>query len=331
MFRKLTYALVLLMLSAAAAPAQADKTDDFIKAEMQSQNVPGLSLAVVKDGQIIKAAGYGMANIKLKIPARPETVYRIASVSKQFIATGIMLLVQEGKIALDDPVARHLPAFRRPVPEVRRRPHGGALEVEGLLLEAAREIARTINGFGFGSNITVIYTVGQEVTMVLEELAGMASAIKKGIVPTQLYMTNMGGRFESHLREVKLEELFIDLGLPVDNVKESVETTTDEAGRFSIQMPGKFLRGRVIRAFDPTPGAYSSLRGNEVKLFGARVAPDVRGDPGVVLEIDEMGMLVACGTGGVRIAYAHPAGRRRLASLDWAQGRGVAQGDVFDQ
>jgi len=76
---------------------------------------------------------------------------------------------------------------------------------------AAREIARTINTFGFGSNITVIYTVGQEVTMILEELAGMASAIKKGIVPTQLYMTNMGGRFESHLREVKLEELFGEL------------------------------------------------------------------------------------------------------------------------
>jgi len=76
---------------------------------------------------------------------------------------------------------------------------------------AAREIARTINAFGFGSNITVIYTVGQEVTMVLEELAGMAAAIKKGVVPTQLYMTNMGGRFESHLREAKLESFFGEL------------------------------------------------------------------------------------------------------------------------
>lgn len=76
---------------------------------------------------------------------------------------------------------------------------------------AAREIARTINGFGIGSNITVIFTSGQQVTMILEELAGMARAIKKGIVPTQLYMTNMGGRFESHLREVKLEELFSGL------------------------------------------------------------------------------------------------------------------------
>ena len=86
---------------------------------------------------------------------------------------------------------------------------------------------------------------------------------------------------------------------------------------------------RVIRAYDPVPGAWSTLRSNEVKLFGVRLAPDAAGDPGVVLAIDEMGMLVACGEGGVRIGYAHPAGRRRLASLDWAQGRGVAAGDVF--
>jgi hypothetical protein len=73
---------------------------------------------------------------------------------------------------------------------------------------AAREITRALNSFGFGTNITVDFTVGQEVTLILDEMAGMAAAIKKGIPPTQLYMTNMGGRLESHLREVKLEELF---------------------------------------------------------------------------------------------------------------------------
>jgi hypothetical protein len=73
---------------------------------------------------------------------------------------------------------------------------------------AAREIARTINRLGIGSNITLSYSAAQEVTMALEELAGMAGAVKMGIVPTQVYVTNMGGRLESHLREVKLEELF---------------------------------------------------------------------------------------------------------------------------
>jgi hypothetical protein len=76
---------------------------------------------------------------------------------------------------------------------------------------AARTITRTINSFGFGSNITVDYTVSQETTLILEEMDGMAQAIRKGILPTQLYMTNMGGRLESHLRERKLEESFKDL------------------------------------------------------------------------------------------------------------------------
>jgi methionyl-tRNA formyltransferase len=86
---------------------------------------------------------------------------------------------------------------------------------------------------------------------------------------------------------------------------------------------------RVVRAYDPRPGAFSMLREQEVKLFGARPAPDAEGDPGRVLGIGERGMLVGCGTGGVRIAYVHPAGRRRLAALDWAQGRGVVEGDQF--
>jgi hypothetical protein len=96
-------------------------------------------------------------------------------------------------------------------PAVRERARPNMVIKVAASSPAACEIARTINAFGFGSNITVIYTVGQEVTMVLEELAGMAAAVRKGIVPTQLYMTNMGGRFESHLREAKLESLFGEL------------------------------------------------------------------------------------------------------------------------
>jgi CubicO group peptidase (beta-lactamase class C family) len=93
---------------APALVAQADRTDIFIKAEMERQNIPGLSLVVLKEGQIVKVAGYGVANINLKTAATPETIYKIASVSKQFIATGIMLLVQEGKVGLNDPVRKYL-------------------------------------------------------------------------------------------------------------------------------------------------------------------------------------------------------------------------------
>jgi methionyl-tRNA formyltransferase len=89
--------------------------------------------------------------------------------------------------------------------------------------------------------------------------------------------------------------------------------------------------GRHIRAYDPKPGAWGRLRDGEVKLFGARVAP--RGTthgPGEVLAVDEVGMLVACGGGAVRVTAVQPAGKRRLSPAEWANGRGVAVGDRFD-
>lgn len=84
---------------------------------------------------------------------------------------------------------------------------------------------------------------------------------------------------------------------------------------------------RRIRAFDPVPGAWTTRAGADVKLFGASVVPERGGQPGEVLEVDESGMLVACGTGAVRVTHVHPSGRRRLAALEWHVGRGIAPGD----
>jgi len=68
-----------------------------------------------------------------------------------------------------------------------------------------------------------------------------------------------------------------------------------------------------------------------VKLFGARVAPrGTASTPGEVLAVDDIGMLVACGGGAVRVAAVQPAGKRRLSPAEWANGRGVAVGDRFD-
>jgi D-alanyl-D-alanine carboxypeptidase len=108
MHHKRASLLAIVLLFAVAAPARADKVDDFVKAEMQRQHVPAISIAVIKDGKIIKVEGYGLANVELNVPARPETVYKIGSVSKQFIASGIMLLVQEGKLSLDDRISKFL-------------------------------------------------------------------------------------------------------------------------------------------------------------------------------------------------------------------------------
>ena len=96
-----------LLISPAYAQAT-DKVDEYIEAEMQKQNIPGLALAVVKEGTTIKVKGYGLANVELKAPVTPETVFKIGSVSKPIIAMGILSLVEEGKISLDGKVSQYL-------------------------------------------------------------------------------------------------------------------------------------------------------------------------------------------------------------------------------
>ena len=115
--RRVTLAIVLLA-GVATWAAPADRTDDYVKSQIASFELPGLSLAVIRNGEVIKTGGYGFADVQQKRTAEPATVYKIGSVSKQFIATGIMLLVQEGRIGLDDPVSRHVdgaPASWQPI------------------------------------------------------------------------------------------------------------------------------------------------------------------------------------------------------------------------
>ena len=125
----------------------------------------------------------------------------------------------------------------------------------------------------------------------------------------------------------------MDLGAATERPQDDAEATyapkiEREDARIDWTRPGVEV-ARAIRAFDPKPGAWSPLRDLEVKLFGVRPAVDTQGPAGQVMEIGERGALIACGEGGVRVAYAHPAGKRRLAMLDWAQGRGIQVGDHF--
>jgi len=87
---------------------EADQVDDYVKQRMHELQIPGLSMAVVKEGRIVKASGYGMANVETSSPATPETVYKAASLSKPFIAAAILLLMQEGRIGLDDKVSKYV-------------------------------------------------------------------------------------------------------------------------------------------------------------------------------------------------------------------------------
>lgn len=94
-------------VSYAAQENVAVKVDSFINGEMAKQRIPGVALAVVKNGAIVLAKGYGYANLEHQVLVKPETIFQSGSVGKQFTATAVMLLVEEGKLDLDASIATY--------------------------------------------------------------------------------------------------------------------------------------------------------------------------------------------------------------------------------
>ena len=86
-----------------------ERVDDYIRAAMARQKIPGLAVAIVLNGEVIKARGYGEANVEHKVPVTPETIFQSGSVGKQFTSAAVMLLVEDGRIALTDPVMKFFP------------------------------------------------------------------------------------------------------------------------------------------------------------------------------------------------------------------------------
>ena len=99
---------MLLCLVAAPAFAREDGIDRYATKFIAENRIPGLSLAVVRDGKVLKAAGYGYANLEWKSPAAADTVYEIGSITKTFTAQALMMLVEERKLALDDTLGDRL-------------------------------------------------------------------------------------------------------------------------------------------------------------------------------------------------------------------------------
>jgi CubicO group peptidase (beta-lactamase class C family) len=96
------------LLALVARPSLADAIDDYIRTEMAHQRLPGVALAVIREGQEPMLRTYGVSDVDLRTPVTPDTVFRIGAMSKQLIAAGIMLLASDGKVSLEDPVTKLL-------------------------------------------------------------------------------------------------------------------------------------------------------------------------------------------------------------------------------
>jgi CubicO group peptidase (beta-lactamase class C family) len=85
--------------------------DEYVEEAMHKWNVPGLAIAVVKDGQVVLANGFGVCRIGQDRKVSAETVFDIASCAKSFVAASVGILVEDGKLHWDDPIRKHLPEF----------------------------------------------------------------------------------------------------------------------------------------------------------------------------------------------------------------------------
>lgn len=108
-----------IMAGAATLPEKLDA----IAAEAFAKDGPGGSVIVVQDGKTLLRKGYGVADLELGVPARPEMIFRIGSMGKQFTAVAILQLIKEGKVKFDDPLSKYVPGY----------PGAEAITVEHLL------------------------------------------------------------------------------------------------------------------------------------------------------------------------------------------------------
>ncbi len=93
--------------------AHADQLDEAIEREMARRHVPGAAVVVIKDGKIVRERSYGLANVEHGVAVTPQTMFQSGSIGKTFTAALILLLAEDGKLRLDDPVSRHLPEAPR--------------------------------------------------------------------------------------------------------------------------------------------------------------------------------------------------------------------------
>ena len=101
-----------LQAQAAHPPLTSDQLqaiDQFVTSEMKNRKVPGVEVGIYSRGQILLAKGYGLSNVELSVPVKPESVFQSGSVGKQFVSAAIMMLVEEGKVNLDDSITKYFP------------------------------------------------------------------------------------------------------------------------------------------------------------------------------------------------------------------------------
>lgn len=124
--------------------------DLFVKGKMREYGIPGLSLAVVRDGKIVYLRGYGIANLELSVPVTEKTSFSLASITKTFTAILTMALVEDGRVSLDDPISKHLsglPDIWKPITVRQLLSHTSGIPSFATLEKAPCPVGKTVRDY----------------------------------------------------------------------------------------------------------------------------------------------------------------------------------------
>lgn len=285
-------ALVLVPAGAAQQPAPNPAVDS-IFAQWDRTDSPGCALGVYRDGKILYARGYGMADLERRVPIAPHTVFDIGSTSKQFTAASILLLAQQGKLTLDDDVRRHipeLPAYSAAI-TVRHLLHhtSGLRDYIGLLTMGGADI--------------------DDVTTEEEALTMIARQKELNFPPGTEHLYSNSGYFllsiiverasGKSLRDFAREHIFAPLGMTRTHYLGSYDDIVPDRALAYAPRQGGGLRTDISRWLQLGDGAVFTTV-EELLLWDANFYDPKVGGPAMLTELQTTGKLAD----GKTLSYA---------------------------
>jgi CubicO group peptidase (beta-lactamase class C family) len=233
---------VPLAALAACAGARADSVDDTVAAMMKKHAIPGLSLAIVQDGAIVKATGYGLAGGEGSAPVTSATLFQAGSVSKSVAAMGALRLVESGKLSLDTDINATLKAWHLPENEFTK---DNKVTLRRILSHSA---GLTVHGFGG-------YAVGEPVPSLVQVLdgGGNSDPVRVDMIPGTKWRYSGGGytimqemvvevtgeAFPRYMRENVLDPM----GMAASSYEQPMSKDFEERAAIGHLAPGKVVPG----------------------------------------------------------------------------------------
>jgi CubicO group peptidase (beta-lactamase class C family) len=238
------YSLALFLL-AVSLPAYADKIDDFIREQMQKHNIRGLSLAIIQDGKIVKAQGYGVTDEATNTQVTPSTLFQAGSISKSVSAMAALRLVEQGKLALDENVNAKLTTWKVPDNQfTRQKP----VTLRGILSHTAGLTAHGFPGYPSDGPIPTLVQVldgvppANTAAIRVETIPGTRWNYSGGgyTVVQQLMLDVTGKPFPEFMRQ----SVLVPLGMASSTYEQPLPAAKARLTATGYDLKGQAVRGR---------------------------------------------------------------------------------------